>query len=106
MLDLNTLLVKRIKQLRKRFGISQENLSLSASLDARYINKLENGKFNLTVPTLDRIIKAFGMSYEEFFRFEEKEENYIDKLNQLSPKEKEDLLLECIKIRDIFIRND
>lgn len=102
MSELNTLLIKRIKQLRKRFGISQESLSLSASLDARYINKLENGKFNLTVPTLDRIIEAFGMSYKDFFEFEEKESVDIEKLQQLSPKEKESLLLECIKISDIF----
>ena len=101
--DLNTLLIKRIKLLRKRLGISQEKLSLAASLDARYVNKLENGKFNLSVPTLDKLIEAFGMSYKDFFEFDIEDETLeFDRVNNLSPKEKEDLLIQCIKISDLL----
>ncbi|OJG70743.1 hypothetical protein RV12_GL001676 [Enterococcus quebecensis] len=88
--------------MRKRLGISQEKLSLAASLDARYVNKLENGKFNLSVPTLDKLIEAFGMSYKDFFEFEIEEDNELEKLKKLSPKEKEDLLIQCIKISDVL----
>ncbi|MGX7245058.1 helix-turn-helix domain-containing protein [Enterococcus quebecensis] len=102
MTDLNSILIKRIKILRKRLGISQEKLSLAASLDARYVNKLENGKFNLSVPTLDKLIEAFGMSYKDFFEFEIEEDNELEKLKKLSPKEKEDLLIQCIKISDVL----
>ncbi|EGO7850605.1 helix-turn-helix transcriptional regulator [Enterococcus faecalis] len=102
MTDLNSILIKRIKILRKRLGISQEKLSLAASLDARYVNKLENGKFNLSVPTLDKLIEAFGMSYKDFFEFEIEEDNELEKLRKLSPKEKEDLLIQCIKISDVL----
>ncbi|HBI2045585.1 helix-turn-helix domain-containing protein [Enterococcus faecalis] len=102
MTDLNSILIKRIKILRKRLGISQEKLSLAASLDARYVNKLENGKFNLSVPTLDKLIEAFGMSYKDFFEFEVEEDNELEKLKKLSPKEKEDLLIQCIKISDVL----
>jgi transcriptional regulator with XRE-family HTH domain len=102
MTDLNSILIKRIKILRKRLGISQEKLSLAASLDARYVNKLENGKFNLSVPTLDKLIEAFGMSYKDFFEFEIEEDNEVEKLKKLSPKEKEDLLIQCIKISDVL----
>ncbi|ECC1544514.1 helix-turn-helix transcriptional regulator, partial [Listeria monocytogenes] len=56
MTDLNSILIKRIKILRKRLGLSQEKSSLAASLDARYVNKLKNGKFNLSVPTFDKLI--------------------------------------------------
>lgn len=42
MADLNKLLIKRIKNLRKRLGISQEKLSVAASLDPRYVNKIED----------------------------------------------------------------
>lgn len=102
MSDLNQLLIERIKQLRKRYGISQEKLSLLASLDARYVNKLENGKFNLSVPTLDRIIEAFDMSYQDFFNFSEKESSELNKVSNLSHKEKEDLLIQCIKISELI----
>ncbi|HHQ0043477.1 TPA: helix-turn-helix domain-containing protein, partial [Listeria monocytogenes] len=70
MTDLNSILIKRIKILRKRLGLSQEKSSLAASLDARYVNKLKNGKFNLSVPTFDKLIEAFGMSYKDFFEIE------------------------------------
>ncbi|AOA00703.1 hypothetical protein BFC22_11670 [Carnobacterium divergens] len=102
MTDLNSILIKRIKILRKRLGISQEKVSLAASLDARYVNKLENGKFNLSVPTLDKLIEAFGMSYKDFFEFEIEEDNELEKLKKLSPKEKEDLLIQCIKKSDVL----
>ncbi|WEG73499.1 helix-turn-helix domain-containing protein [Vagococcus intermedius] len=102
MSDLNQPLIERIKQLRKRYGISQEKLSLLASLDARYVNKLENGKFNLSVPTLDRIIKAFDMSYNEFFEFDVKENRELDRVKKLNPKERENLLIQCLKISDLL----
>ncbi|WP_321388402.1 helix-turn-helix transcriptional regulator [uncultured Enterococcus sp.] len=102
MTDLNSILIMRIKTLRKRLGISQERLSLLASLDARYVNKLENGKFNLSVPTLDKLIEAFGIPYREFFEFDIVEDNTIERISELSPKEKEDLLIQCIKISDLL----
>lgn len=100
--DLNKIIIERIKVLRKRLNISQEKLSLSAELDRNYINKLENGKFNLSVPTLGRIIAAFDMSYQDFFNFNQKEDNSLELVNKLSPKAKEDLLIQCIKINDLF----
>lgn len=106
MTDLNSVLIMRIKTLRKRLGISQEKLSLSASLDARYVNKIENGKFNLSVPTLDKIIEAFGMSYKEFFEFDVEENAEIEKVNNLSPKEKEDLLIQCIRISNLINKEE
>ncbi|EAG3482486.1 helix-turn-helix domain-containing protein, partial [Listeria monocytogenes] len=78
MTDLNSILIKRIKILRKRLGLSQEKSSLAASLDARYVNKLKNGKFNLSVPTFDKLIEAFGMSYKDFFEIEK--DNGLEKL--------------------------
>lgn len=60
----------------------------SISLDARYVNKLEDGKFNLSVPTLDKLIEAFGMSYSEFFEFDVKGDDGLEKVHQLLPKKR------------------
>ncbi|EAC6552793.1 XRE family transcriptional regulator [Listeria monocytogenes] len=86
MTDLNSILIKRIKILRKRLRLSQEKSSLAASLDARYVNKLKNGKFNLSVPTFDKLIEAFGMSYKDFFEIEK--DNGLEKLKNCLLKKK------------------
>lgn len=100
--DLNQILVNRLKEVRTRLKISQEKLSLKAELDRHYVNKLENGRFSLSVPSLDRLIKGLGISYQEFFDFTREDNDALDKVDRLSPKEKEDLLIQCIKISDLL----
>ncbi len=67
MSGLNSEVIKKIKKLRVEQGLSQERLSELAGLDPKYINKLENGRFNLTLPTLERIINGLQMSNDDFF---------------------------------------
>lgn len=57
----------RIKTLRIEQNISQEKLALKADLDRTYIAGVESGKRNLSLKSLDKIIKALGISYKEFF---------------------------------------
>ncbi|WP_088808709.1 MULTISPECIES: helix-turn-helix domain-containing protein [unclassified Listeria] len=100
--DLNQILVDCLKKVRTRLKISQEKLSLKAELDRHYVNKLENGRFSLSVPSLDRLIKGLGISYQEFFDFNREDNDALEKVDGLSPKEKEDLLVQCIKISDLL----
>lgn len=58
----------RIKELRKREGISQEKLAFKAELDRTYIAGVESGKRNLSIKSLEKILNALGVSFEEFFR--------------------------------------
>lgn len=58
----------RIKELRKREGISQEKLAFKAELDRTYIAGVESGKRNLSIKSLEKILKALGVSFEEFFK--------------------------------------
>ena len=44
--ELTNFIINRIKELRVQSDLTQEQLSLSAGLDPKYINKLENGRFN------------------------------------------------------------
>jgi transcriptional regulator with XRE-family HTH domain len=67
--NLNEFISHRIKQLRQQQHISQDVLSERATLDIKHINKIENGKINATVQTVDRIIHALGVTYAEFFDF-------------------------------------
>lgn len=58
----------RIKELRKIEGISQEKLAFKAELDRTYIAGVENGKRNLSIKSLEKILMALDVSFEEFFK--------------------------------------
>ena len=59
---------KRIKEIRKEVGISQERLALKAELDRTYIAGVESGKRNLSVKSLEKILNALEVSFESFFK--------------------------------------
>ncbi len=58
----------RIKQLRTTKNISQEKLALKADLDRTYIAGVEGGKRNLSIKSLEKIVLALEVSFEEFFK--------------------------------------
>ena len=57
----------RIKELRNKIGISQEELALQADLDRTYINSVENGKRNISIINIEKISIALKLSLKEFF---------------------------------------
>lgn len=59
---------RRIRDLRSAMGLSQEKLALKADLDRTYIAGVENGKRNLSVKSLEKIINALDVSFQEFFK--------------------------------------
>ncbi|MGY3750923.1 helix-turn-helix domain-containing protein [Vagococcus acidifermentans] len=105
MIDLNDIIIKKIKQLRLEKGLSQEKLSEQSGLDPKYINKLENGRFNLTLPTLTRILEGLNISYMSFFGSLETDEDtpiaqLFNALNSLNTKKRDaiaEILLQLIK---------
>lgn len=58
---------QRIKDLRSEIGISQEKLALKAELDRTYLAGVENGKRNLSIKSLEKIINALDISFHDFF---------------------------------------
>lgn len=64
---LNTLIIQKIQELRKKQGLSQDQLALKAGLEIKYVNKIENSKVVITIVTLDKIIKALSTNYNDFF---------------------------------------
>lgn len=59
----------RIRVLRGKLGISQEELSFRSGVHRTYIASLEVGKRNISIATLEKIIKALEVSFSEFFNF-------------------------------------
>ncbi len=60
---------KRIKELRNRLGISQEELAFRSEIHRTYIASLEVGKRNVSIETLEKVVKALEVSMSEFFNF-------------------------------------
>ena len=57
---------KRIKELRQKKGLSQEEFAFRCDLDRTYITSLERGKRNVSLTNLEKIAKAFDMTLSEF----------------------------------------
>jgi len=58
----------RIKELREKQSLKQEQLAWQASVDRTYMNYVENGKRNITVKNLEKIVKdGLKMSLSDFF---------------------------------------
>lgn len=59
---------QRIRTLRNEQGLSQEKLALKADIDRTYLAGAEQGKRNISLKSLDKIVSALDVSFEEFFK--------------------------------------
>ena len=60
---------KRVKELRNKLGVSQEEFADMAGLDRTYITSVECGKRNISIVNIEKIAKALNVSLSEFFKF-------------------------------------
>ena len=58
---------QRIKQLRLETGLSQEKFALSIGMDRTYFASVENGKRNISIVNLEKIITPLNTSFSNFF---------------------------------------
>jgi len=70
-MDIKLKVGQRIKELRKNLELSQEALANNAEVDRTYMTDVENGRRNISVEVLERIIMALKVSYSEFFNSKE-----------------------------------
>ena len=66
-MDIKLKIGQRIKELRKELELSQESLAYKAEVDRTYVTDVENGRRNVSVEILERLIKALDISFSEFF---------------------------------------
>jgi transcriptional regulator with XRE-family HTH domain len=52
---------RRVRELRKRLGMSQEALALTCELDRTYIGGVERGERNISLVNIHRIAAALGV---------------------------------------------
>lgn len=112
MSDIGKLVGERIRILRQAKGLSQEQLALRAELNTSFLGQVERGEKNPTIITLEKIVKALNITFEEFFSFKYDsfktlDINVIDKislhLEGRTIKEQEavlEILRQVLKLKD------
>ena len=68
-MDIKVLVGKRVKELRNRLGISQEELADMVGLDRTYITSVECGKRNISIVNIEKLANALQVSLKDFFSF-------------------------------------
>jgi len=66
-MDLKQQIGAAIRAKRTELGMSQEDLGLRIGLDQGYVSRIEQGKRNLTLDTLEEICKVMGVKAAELF---------------------------------------
>ena len=66
-MDIKQTIGLRIRELRKAKGLSQEALANNAEIDRTYMASVENGRRNISIINLNKIITALDLSVAEFF---------------------------------------
>ncbi len=59
---------KRVREVRLRKGLSQENLARLAKIDRTYIGGIERGERNAGIRNVYRIADALGIPAADLFR--------------------------------------
>lgn len=70
-MDIKLKIGQRVRELRKELDISQEALAYKAEVDRTYVTDIENGRRNVSLEILERLIKALEVSFTDFFNSKE-----------------------------------
>ena len=57
----------RIKKLREKKKLTQLQLGQKSNLNRTFINHVENGRRNLSIESLEKILKGLDITFSKFF---------------------------------------
>lgn len=67
--EVNIAFGKRVAELRKKAGFSQESFAFKCDVDRTYIGTIERGEKSPTLNTIDKIAQALGITKSELFNY-------------------------------------
>lgn len=62
----------RLREMRERTGLTQEELAARVGVSRQTIISLEKGKYNPSITLAYSLAKVFSMSIEDLFRLDER----------------------------------
>jgi transcriptional regulator with XRE-family HTH domain len=70
-MDIQVKIGQRIKEIRTEKNLTQEAVAFKAEIDRTFINHVENGKRNMSIETLEKVIcSGLEITFKEFFEAE------------------------------------
>lgn len=60
---------RRLKYIRKNKNLSQKAVAARCKMDFESYTNIENGKRNITLLTLQKILKTLNVGFKDFFNF-------------------------------------
>jgi transcriptional regulator with XRE-family HTH domain len=66
-MDIKTKIGLRIKELRTEKNLTQEAVAWKAEVDRTFMNHVENGRRNVSVESLEKIVSGLETNIKEFF---------------------------------------
>lgn len=101
------LLGRRIKELRKMKGLSQEELSEKVDIDPKHLSRIEVGRGFPSLDTLEKIAKALNVEMKDFFEFAHEARSakeLMKTLEGLAKETDEDSLRLLVKVARAVVR--
>ena len=85
MIETNKLLGKRIRALRKKNGLSQEQLAERVNMSSKYLGEIERGQVNFSIDIAERISNALDIELTDLFDYHHEldRKNLMKKINFL-----------------------
>lgn len=95
---------KRIKELRVRKGLSQEQLALMSNITTTYLGLLERNLKNPTIKVIEKICSSLNITISEFFSNDDSSSEPFDSLSlqiisqiENRKEEEKEIILSIIK---------
>jgi transcriptional regulator with XRE-family HTH domain len=67
--DVKILFGRRLRELRKQVGLSQEALAHESGLDRSYVGGVERGEYNISLQNICLLASALGYPPDELLKF-------------------------------------
>ena len=87
---------KRLLELRNRCWLTQNGLAEKAGVSQTHLRRVELGQSDITVGHLQLLCDAMGISLQEFFDIETRNDELSIAISKLTPKQKK-LLIDFLK---------
>jgi transcriptional regulator with XRE-family HTH domain len=67
-MDIKTKIGAALREIREKKNITQAVLATVSGIDRTFISHVENGGRNISIETLEKILKGLDVTFKEFFK--------------------------------------
>lgn len=91
---------RRVRELRKRREMTQQQLAERAGMNTKFLGELENGHRDLRVMTISRLAKSLGVELADIFHFNEVDETVAELERRLQGRD------EAVRVHVLRLANE